>query len=257
MVDLALSSMAPTFFSRLPTTSSCTESRRKAHKASKYLFLIHDNVYEMFSSSPSLVFYSLRITRKDYGSHGGFKGFLYTSLSLISLIWTCIKTTWSPGSGFMILFPTQHTVEILFLLPGLRVAPGLFTVLQAATPSTLAWFQRFAFQEELGLGCIHVGLGKLKQQTAPIHCSATESMYGMARRTRQYADDSLADMPSLRARSLEERLRNHPYGSSLVHSTSSACYGRHFMVALEATLRFVLWPMHSKRKRYNIGLFRR
>ncbi len=179
-----------------------------------------------------------------------------TSIFLSALVRICITTTRLPSIGFERLLPTQRDVEKLFLVPGLSIAPGLFTVLRARDPPTLAWFKGLPFCETSKDWAVYTLILEKPNSKPLLYIgSATSRLQGLKHRMVAYRSQS-SRLPRYLAQALKEGFKITCKGVLLTMPRPEPVevqLHRHFMFALEATLSFAFWAMYSKETDYKMG----
>ena len=144
-------------------------------------------------------------TARDALAKGqGTSSLQLTSIFLSALIRTCITTTKLPSLGFQRLLSTQRDIEKLFSVPGLSIAPGLFTVLRARDPPTLAWFKGLPFCKTSKDWAVYSLILERPNSKPRLYIgTATARNRGLNQRMEAY-DSQHITMPRFVTRALEE-----------------------------------------------------
>ncbi|KAH7416943.1 hypothetical protein BKA64DRAFT_283440 [Cadophora sp. MPI-SDFR-AT-0126] len=180
-----------------------------------------------------------------------------TILQFVLLVaWTCLNDT--PVNQKHVLFgqffPTQADFDDIVSLISLVFAPGLFQVLQAATPPTIAYFKTLPTTDYKRWAIYALVLEKAGCRPRLYIGSGTGSRDGVHSRLVQY--DSFKVFPRYVAKSIDE-------GFTIVHK-GLLCWipipGVHLQpvirllfLVLEATFAFMFWAMKAKLADYGMS----
>lgn len=174
-----------------------------------------------------------------------------TILQLVLLLtWTCLNMASERRKHpiFSKVLSSQVIVEQLLASASLAFAPGLFEVVQASTPPTIAWFKSLPSDDNKRWAIYLLILEKPFCRPKIYIGSGTDSKFGVHNRFIQYNRGT--NLPSFVSRALKD-------GYGIVHK-GTLCWApiplvvdvpvlRVLFIALEAAFSFVFWAMQSKK----------
>lgn len=181
-----------------------------------------------------------------------------TIFELVLLItWTCLNTTPFNQKNplFARFFDNQAALEEVASTASLVFCPGLFEVLQAATPPTIQFFKSLPTDTSAKRWGIYVIVLE-RSYCRPIFYvgSGTSSGEGVRSRLKQYDDGFL--LPEYVEKALDE-------GYTMVHkgllcwipnpSAAKVPVNRLLFVALEAAFAYMFWAMKGVKGDYGMG----
>ena len=180
-----------------------------------------------------------------------------TILSFVLMkTWQCLKDT--PNSQknayFIKYIPSQAALQEIASTTSITFAPGLFEILQAATPPTIENFKSF-LTENLLCWAIYILILEKPGCTPRLYVgSGTDVNRGVKNRFAEY--DTLRNLPSHVEKAIDE-------GYEIAHKillcwtpfppASMVPKLRLLFVALEATFSYMLWAMKTLSKDYGVA----
>jgi hypothetical protein len=180
-----------------------------------------------------------------------------TLLQLVMLItWTCLSDTPfnQKNTLFARFFTSQAVLEEVASTASLVFAPGLFEVLQAATPPTIQFFKGLPTDTSSRWGIYVMVLEKCSCRSRIYIGSGTNYKGGVRSRLKQYDDGFL--LPNFVEKALDE-------GYKIVHkgllcwipqpTAAKQPVNRLLFVALEAAFSYMFWTMKAVTKDYGMG----
>lgn len=178
---------------------------------------------------------------------------------VILLAWKCLCV---PATGknpiFSHVFFDEYTLFDVASAASLTFSPGLFEVINAATPPTTAFFKSLP-DRTLGLWGVYVlVLEKFGHESLVYLGSATHSDGSLVTRFKTYDRANLKDkaLPSKVKEALENGYKivsKRVLVSAPIPSAKDVPRFRVLFFVLEATFSFLFWTMYSKDKDYQIG----
>lgn len=174
---------------------------------------------------------------------------------MISKTWAAIKTPKHTNGLFHQVISAQATLFGLIAIASLTYCPGLFEVIQCATPPSLDWFEALptALVGTWGIYCLVLK----KQGCIPLLYlgSGTAQKGGVWHRFREY--DRHKNLPKYVEIALNEGYSIVSKGI-LVHcpipSAANIPKVRILLVAMEATFSLMFWTMKSRIKDYGCAV---
>lgn len=180
-----------------------------------------------------------------------------TILQFVMLVtWTCLSDTPfnQKNTMFARFFTSLSVLEGIASTASLEFAPGLFEVLQAATPPTIKLFKSLPTDVLSRWGVYVLVLEKPLCRPRLYISSGTNSFGGVRTRLKQYDDGFL--IPQYVQASLDE-------GYTIVHkgllcwiphpTTTLVPINRLLIIALEATFAYMFWAMKARLGDYGMG----
>ncbi len=179
-------------------------------------------------------------------------------LQLIVLVtWTCLVATpvYSKNALFATFFTSEEVLHSIASAASLTFCPGLFEVLQAATPPTVTWFKQLPTCDSIPIWAVYV-ITLEKDGCRPMIYigSGTEHLRGVRARFNQY--DLGAALPS-------GIIWAQANGYIIVHKgilcwipVPSAMWvplWRLLFYGMEAAFAFMLWAMQPHNADYGMG----
>jgi hypothetical protein len=176
---------------------------------------------------------------------------------VLSTTWTCLCDTpsWQKNSLFARFFTSQADLEEVASTASIAFAPGLFEVLQAATPPTVEFFKTLPTDTTALRWGIYVIVFEKTGCRPIIYIGSGTNTYGGVRsRLKQYDDGFL--LPRYVAKALDD-------GFDIVHkgllcwipkpTASNVPVQRLLFFALEATFTYMFWTLRARNRHYGMG----
>jgi hypothetical protein len=175
---------------------------------------------------------------------------------VLSITWTCLSDTPfnQKNTLFARFFTSQAVFEEVASTASLVFSPGLFEVLQGATPPTIQFFKSLPTDTSSRWGVYVIVLEKPSCRSRIYIGSGTNSIGGVRSRLKQYDDGLL--LPRYIEYALDE-------GYTIVHkgllcwipkpTAATQPVNRLLFVALEATFAYIFWAMRTRTRDYGMG----
>ncbi|KAJ9655835.1 carbamoyl-phosphate synthase (glutamine-hydrolyzing) cpa2 [Neophaeococcomyces mojaviensis] len=177
-------------------------------------------------------------------------------LLVLQLMWTLLDSV-SPRNmhyNFTKVLPSLDVLEYMLASASLVFAPGLFEVIRASTPPTVAYFKSLPTDCTKIWGVYLLVLEKKGCRPKIYVGSGTQFEYGVSSRWSQY--DHKRKLPRYVEQALKEGYRIVHKGLlcwTPIPSPTVVPVLRVLFVAIEATFTFVLWAVHCDTD-YGFGL---
>jgi hypothetical protein len=174
---------------------------------------------------------------------------------VLTLMWTCFMTTPQHHKHpiFAKVLLSQDPLEELLSDASIMFAPGLYQVLQSATPPSVAFFKSLATKVKKRWGIYVLVLEKAGHRSKVYIGSGTNARLGVSDRFAQYDSLNATTMPRCVQRALNDDYLITRKGLlcwAPIPSAALVPVLRVLFTVLEATFTFVFWCIYSKTKDY-------
>jgi hypothetical protein len=174
---------------------------------------------------------------------------------LVQLIWACLSTGSWINRRFLLVLPSQDKLAEIFSTLKFTFCDGLFSVLQAADPPPLSWFESLPFGAPKNVWGIYVLVLKKRGYPPLLYLgSGTSTRRGLRSRLASHLARHACPHYVLEALKAGYTIT---HTATLVHipipAAADVPWVRTVIIALEAALSCVFWTMRHRDKDYGFS----